>query len=105
MKRTQVAALLVGAALGLTGVAVAVMLSREEGRAAAGRLFEKSKPVAEQAKSLGERAAKNAVARYQTLAPKATEAWSSARDNVNTIGSRLPRLAQNGKSEEVDVLH
>ena len=105
MKRTQVAALLVGAALGLTGVAVAVMLSREEGRAAAGRLFEKSKPVAEQAKSLGERAAKNAVARYQTLAPKATEAWSSARDNVNTISSRLPRLAQNGKSEEVDVLH
>jgi hypothetical protein len=108
MKRTQVAALLVGAALGLTGVAVAVILSREEGRAAAGRLVEKSKPVAEQAKSLGERAAKTAVARYQTLAPKATEAWSTARDRapqaVNTISSRLPRLTQNGKREEADAL-
>jgi hypothetical protein len=108
MKRTQVAALLVGAALGLAGVAVAVVLSREDGRAAAGRLVEKSKPVAEQAKSIGEHAARTAVARYQTLAPKATEVWSSARDKApqaaNLISSRLPRLAQNGKSEEADAM-
>ena len=102
MKRTQVAALLAGAALGLAGVAVAVILSREEGRAAAGRLVEKSKPVAEQAKILSGRAARTAAARYQTLAPKATEAWSNARDNVNTISSRLPLLSQNGKREEVE---
>jgi hypothetical protein len=108
MKRTQVAALLVGAALGLTGVAVAVILSREEGRSAAGRLVERSKPVAEQAKILGERAARTAAARYQTLAPKATEVWSTARDKapqaVNTISSRLPRLVQNGRHEEADAL-
>ena len=58
------------------------MLSREEGREAASRLLEKSKPVAEQAKSLSERAAKTAVARYQTLAPKATDAWTAAREKA-----------------------
>src|SRR5215469_2739020 len=108
MKRTQVAALLAGAALGLAGVAVAVVLSREEGREAASRLLERSKPVAEQAKSISERAAKSAVARYQTLAPKATEAWSAAREKapqaVTTISSRLPKFVQNGNRETVDVL-
>jgi hypothetical protein len=108
MKRTQVAALLAGAALGLAGVAVAVVLSREEGREAASRLLEKSKPVAEQARSISQRAAKSAVTRYQTLAPKATEAWSAAREKapqaVTTISSRLPKFVQNGNGQVVDVL-
>jgi hypothetical protein len=108
MKRTQVAALLVGALLGLAGVTVAVILSREEGRDAAGRLLEKSRPVAEQARSLSERAAKTAVAQYQTLAPRATEALSAAREKaplaMNTLGSYLPKFGQNGKAEEVDAL-
>ncbi|MGO8947626.1 MAG: hypothetical protein ACLQUY_08180 [Ktedonobacterales bacterium] len=108
MKRSQVAALLAGATLGLAGAAIAIALSRKEGRAAAQRIIERSKPVAEQAKTLSGRAAKSAVAGYQTLAPKATEAWSSAREKapqaVTTIGSRLPKFVQNGKSEELDVL-
>jgi hypothetical protein len=108
MKRTQVAALLVGALLGLAGVTIAVILSREEGRDAAGRLLEKSRPVAKQARSLSERAAKTAVAQYQTLAPRATEALSAAREKaplaVNTLGSYLPKFGQNGKTEEVDAL-
>lgn len=108
MKRAQVAALLAGAALGLAGVAIAVALSREEGRSAARRLVEKSKPVAEQARSLGERAAKTAAAQYQTLAPKAAEAWNTAREKapqaVDAINSRLPKFSLNGKREEVDVL-
>ena|SRR5215469_2170094 len=108
MKRTQIAALLAGAALGLAGVAVVVVLSRDEGREAASRLLEKSKPVAEQARSISQRAAKSAVARYQTLAPKATEAWSAAREKapqaVTTISSHLPKFAQNGNGQIVDVL-
>jgi hypothetical protein len=108
MKRTQVAALLVGALLGLAGVAVAVILSREEGRDAAGRLLEKSKPVAQQARSLSERAAKTAVAQYQTLAPRATEVLSAAREKapmaMTSLGSYLPKLGQNGKTEQVDAL-
>jgi hypothetical protein len=108
MKRTQVAALLVGALLGLAGVTIAVILSREEGRDAAGRLLEKSRPVAEQARSLSGRAAKTAVAQYQTLAPRATEALSAAREKaplaMNTLGSYLPKFGQNGKTEEVDAL-
>jgi hypothetical protein len=108
MKRTQVAALLAGAALGMAGVAIAVVLSREEGREAASRLLEKSKPVAEQAKNFSGRAAKSAVARYQALAPKATDAWTAAREKapqaVTTISSRLPKFAQNGNHEAVDVL-
>ena len=57
MKRTQVAALLAGAALGLTGITAAVVLSRKEGRDAARRLIEKGRPVAEQAKVFGGKAA------------------------------------------------
>ncbi len=108
MKRTQVAALVAGATVGLMGVAIVVALSRKEGRDAAQRILEKSKPVADQAKNLSERAAKSAIAGYQTLAPKATEALSAARDKapqaVTTVGSRLPKFAQNGKREVLDAL-
>ena len=108
MNRTQVAALVAGATLGLAVVTIAVALSRKEGRDAAQRILEKSKPVAEQARNISERAAKSAVAGYQTLAPRATEAWSTAREKapqaVTTFGSRLPKFVQNGKREALDVL-
>ncbi len=108
MNRTQIAALVAGATLGAAGVAIAVVLSRKEGREAAERILEKSKPVAEQAKTMSERAAKSAIAGYQTLAPKATEVWSTAREKapqaVTTFSSRLPRFAQNGKHDAMDVL-
>jgi hypothetical protein len=94
MKRFQVAALLAGAALGVAGVAVAIVLSREEGRQAAKRMLDKTAPVADQARQIGERVAQSAAAQYQTLAPKAMDALASAREQaptvVGAVSNRLP---------------
>lgn len=98
MKRTQVVALLAGVALGVAGVAVAVALSREEGRAAAKRVLDKTAPVAaqarDQARQIGGRMAQTAAAQYQTLAPKAADVISSARGQapavVGAVSNRLP---------------
>src|SRR5713101_4942338 len=49
MKRTQVAALVAGTALGLAGVTLGVVLSRKEGRAATRKLLGKTSTMAEQA--------------------------------------------------------
>lgn len=98
MKRTQVAMLLAGVALGMAGVAAAIVLSREEGRQAAKRVLDKTAPVAAQARDqalqIGGRVAQTAAAQYQTLAPKAADVISSARGQaptlVGAVSSRLP---------------
>ncbi|MFI5273279.1 MAG: hypothetical protein ACHQ4H_09650 [Ktedonobacterales bacterium] len=104
MKRTQMAALLAGAALGLTGVAVAVTLSRKEGRDAAKRLLDRTAPVAAQARTVGGRVARSAAGQYQTLAPKAAGALSTVRSQapvaVGAVSSRLPWIGQNGTAAE-----
>lgn len=110
MKRIQVAALLAGVALGVAGVAVAVVLSREEGRQAARRMLDKTAPVAAQARDqawqIGGRVAQTAAAQYQTLAPKAADVISSAREQaptlVGAVSSRLPWTNRGETAAELD---
>ncbi|HEX6800397.1 MAG TPA: hypothetical protein VF116_21985 [Ktedonobacterales bacterium] len=110
MKRTQVAALLAGVALGVAGVAVAVVLSREEGRQAAKRMIDKTAPVAaqarDQARQIGGRVAQTAAAQYQTLAPKAADVISSARGQapalVGAVSNRLPWANRGETVAELD---
>ena len=108
MKRTQVAALLAGAALGLAGVTVAVVLSRKDGRETARKLIAKTQPVAEQAKKAGERVMKSATEQYQVIAPKAAGVVQTVRDQapraVETVTGIFPRASQNGKHETTEVL-
>lgn len=107
MKRAQLAALFAGAALGLAGVTVAVVLSRQEGRDAARKLLNRVAPVAEQARKAGERVANTAVGQYQTIAPKAVEALNTVRAQApqlaESVVSKLPKVAANGKHEPVTV--
>lgn len=110
MKRTQVAMLLAGVALGMAGVAAAIVLSREEGRQAAKRMIDKTAPVAaqarDQARQIGGRVAQTAAAQYQTLAPKAADVISSARGQapalVGAVSSRLPWNARGETIAELD---
>lgn len=109
MKRTQVAALLAGAALGLAGVtAVTIMLSRKEGRETARKLISKTQPVAEQARKAGERVVKSATEQYQVIAPMAAGVVQTVRDQapraVETVAGIFPRIPQNGKHETTEVL-
>src|SRR5579871_3928097 len=108
MKRTQVAALLAGAALGLAGVTAAVVLSRKEGRETARKLIAKTQPVAEQARKAGERVVKSATEQYQVIAPKAAEVVQTVRGQapraVETVTGIFPRASQNGKHETTEVL-
>ena len=105
MKRSQVAALVAGAALGLTGVAVAVALSRKEGRDAAKKLLDRAAPVAEQAMQLGQTVSKTAAEQYQVFAPKAAEALKMLREQApqtaETLVAALPKL--NGRHETVEA--
>lgn len=109
MKRGQVAALLAGAALGLAGVTIAVIVSRKEGREATKRLLERSSTVAEQARKAGERVARTALEQYQATAPKAAEAISSviaqAPQAAEVISAKLPKIALNtGKAQPTEVV-
>lgn len=94
MKRGQVAALIAGAALGLAGVTLAIVVSREEGREAAKRMLDRTAPVADQVRKAGGRAAKAAVEQYQANAPKAIGAFNSvlaqAPQAAETLRARLP---------------
>ncbi len=107
MKRGQVAALAFGAALGLTGVTVAVVLSRKEGREAARTLLGKTSTVAEQARKSGERVAKIAVEQYQAQAPRAIEALNSvmtqAPQTAEALSAKLPKFGLNGKHETAET--
>lgn len=110
MKRTQLVLLLAGVAVGAAGVAVAVVLSREEGRQAAKRMLDKTAPVAAQARDqalqIGGRVAQTAAAQYQTLAPKAADALSSARGQapalVDAVSSRLPWTNRGEAAAQLD---
>ena len=108
MKRGQVIALLAGTALGLTGVTIAVVVSRKESRQAAKRFFERYSTVAEQARKAGERAARVAVEQYHSNAPKAAEAISNvishAPQAAEAITAKLPRISLNGKTEPAEVV-
>lgn len=107
MKKTQAAALIAGAAFGLTAATVAVVLSRSEGREAAKRLLDKSAPMAQQVRGLSERAAKSAVAQYQAQAPRAVSALSGvlaqAPQVAEAISAKLPKIGATGKQEPVTV--
>ncbi len=104
MKRGQVAALVAGTTVGLAGVALALVVSRAEGRAAARRVIARTGPVAEQVRKAGERAARVAVEQYQANAPRAVEAFNSvlaqAPQAAETLRARLPIGA---KAEPVAV--
>ena len=110
MKRTQLALLLAGVAAGVAGVAVAVVLSREEGRQAARRVIDKTAPVAaqarDQARQIGGRVAQTAATQYQTLAPKAADVISSARGQapalVGAVSNRLPWTTRGETSAQLD---
>lgn len=108
MKRGQVAALLAGAALGLAGVTLGVIVSREEGRKAALRFLERSGTVADQARKAGERVARTAVEQYQANAPKAAEVlgnvMAQAQPAAEAIGARLPHVSLNGKGQPSEVI-
>lgn len=108
MKRGQVAALLAGAALGLAGVTVVVVISREEGRRAAQRFLERSGTVASQARNAGGRVARTAVAQYQANAPKAAEVlgnvMAQAPQAASAISAKLPRVSLNGKAQPAEVI-
>ncbi len=107
MKRVQAAALLAGAALGLTGVTVGVVLSRKEGREAARKLLARTGAVAEQARQVGGQMAKSAVAQYQAQAPRALEALNAvlarAPQAAEAISTRLPKIASAAKRELAEV--
>ena len=107
MKKAQVAALLAGAALGVAGVTVGIALSRREGREAARRLIEKTRPVAGQARQVGERVAKSAADQYNALAPKAAEVFSTVRTQApqaaEVLSAKLPKFALNAKKEPAEV--
>jgi hypothetical protein len=101
MKRAQAVALIAGAALGLTGVTIGIVLSRKEGREAARRLLSQSSVVASQARQVGGQVAKTAVAQYQAQAPRAVEALNTvlaqAPQAAEAISSRLPKVVAVGK--------
>jgi hypothetical protein len=101
MKRAQAVALIAGAALGLTGVTIGIVLSRKEGREAARRLLSQSSVVASQARQVGGQVAKSAVAQYQAQAPRAVEVLNSvlaqAPQAAEVISARLPKLVAAGK--------
>lgn len=110
MRKAQVAALLAGAALGLAGVTLAVVLSRQEGRDAARRLVSQTAPVAEQVRRAGGVAVKTAVEQYQAQAPRAAEALNTlgttlaqAPQAAEAITAKLPRVGF-GKSEPANVI-
>ncbi len=107
MKRSQAAVLAAGAAVGLVGASVAVALSRKEGRQALQRLLARSGSVAEQARHAGERIASVAAEQYHERGPKVAEALSNvmaqAPHVVETIGSKLPKIAANGHEAPVEA--
>lgn len=104
MTRGQVAALIAGATLGLAGVTLAIVVSRQEGRDAAKRLLDRTGTVADQARKAGERAAKVAVEQYQANAPKAVEAINNvlaqAPQAAETLSARLQKLPLPTRSSE-----
>src|SRR5262245_41616824 len=107
MKRTQAAALVAGATLGLAGVTLAVVLSRREGREATRKLLAKTSTVRAQARRASEIVAKTAVEQYQAQAPRAIGALNSvlaqAPQAAEVLSGRLPKLALNHKQETVEV--
>ncbi len=107
MKRSQAAALIAGAALGLTAVGLGIVLSRKEGRDAARKFLAQSSVVADQARHVGEQVAKTAVAQYQAQAPRAVEALNSvlaqAPQAAEAISARLPKLVAVAKREPAEV--
>src|SRR5260370_3333688 len=87
MKRTQVAALVAGTALGLAGETLGAVLSRKEGREATRKLLGKTSTMAEQALRTGELVPKTAFEHYQAQAPRAVEA-------LNTALARAPHSSE-----------
>ncbi|HEX6819771.1 MAG TPA: hypothetical protein VF120_15445 [Ktedonobacterales bacterium] len=104
MKKTQAAALIAGAAFGLTAVTAGIVLSRAEGRQAAKRLLDKSAPTAKHVRDLSGRVAKSAVAQYQVQAPRAKSALSGvlaqAPQAAEALTAKLPKVNLGAKQQE-----
>jgi len=114
MKRTQVAALVAGTAVGLGCVALGIALSRKEGRDAARRLVDQygdlgqkssraAATIANSARQVGGQVAKTATEQYKAQMPRAKEAWGNVRaqapQTVGALAGALSRGTQNGTSE------
>src|SRR5262249_57592182 len=100
-----------GAGVGRAGVAVAVVLSRKEGRTAARRLIARTEPMTERARKAGERVVKTATEQYPGIASKAAEKAAGmvqtvreqAPHAVETLSGVLPKFGPNGKKESAQV--
>lgn len=114
MKRTQVVALVAGVTLGLGGVALGVILARQEGREAARRFIDqygdlgqkgsqRAMQLAQQARQVGGQVAKTASEQYL---PKAKDALNTVRTQAPqaaaALGSALSRSGLNGKQDATE---
>lgn len=98
MKRGQAVALVLGAAIGVSGVALGVLLAREEGRTAAKRFLDQygsqasqvvtpfAQNVASQAVKVGSQVAQKASEQGQVQLPK-------VRDALNGVLAQAPQTA------------
>jgi hypothetical protein len=105
MKRSYRTALLASAVVGLTGATVAVILSRQEGRAASRRFLGKAEPMAERAREAGEHIVQTAAEQYHVIAPQVAHLLQTARKQapqaVEALRGALPRSAMSDKEELV----
>lgn len=103
MKSGQWVALIGGTALGLAGVAAGVFLARREGREAAQRWIDDyARPIAGQAKELGQQVVQTAQEQYNTQKPKAVEAWNTyAPQAREMLGSYLPIGGNNKRAATI----
>lgn len=109
MKRGRVAALVLGATIGFGGVALGVLLAREEGRAAAKRFLDQygsqagqyvtplAQNVASQAVKVGSQVAQKASEQSQTQLPKVRDALSGVIAQApQTAGALVGAFARGG---------
>jgi hypothetical protein len=114
MKRSQIAALIAGTAVGLGCVTLGIVLARKEGRDAARRFVEQygelgqkgtqaAANLANSARQVGGQVAKTATEQYKSQLPKAKEVWgnvvSQAPQAAGALVSALSRGTQNGTAE------
>jgi ElaB/YqjD/DUF883 family membrane-anchored ribosome-binding protein len=108
MKRGQLVALIAGATLGIAGVAIGVILAREEGREAARRFMNENQigqrsqqaaqTLASTARKVGNQVAQTAQEQYPRARSAVSNAISQAPQAVGAISSALPKGFFNGKS-------
>jgi hypothetical protein len=85
-------ALLAGALVGVTGVTLAAILARQEGRTASRRLLAKAEPMAERAREAGGHIVQTAAEQYHVIAPQVAHMLQTAREQA-TQGAEVRRHA------------